>query len=162
MTKFKNLDIHRNIACFRTNFRNILCNCWVVTVVLVAVLAGCHSSRSTPAIESAERLRLGVENPPLLPAEKSRSVTLRHKSRPTYITDDDMAIISSLVGRVPGLFKYEVLMIKDSGVYPGLLDVYTPSIVVRMKKDKEWHVFLLNYFAYDKWPHLRNRNRVKP
>jgi hypothetical protein len=122
-------------------------NCSLAIVLVSIILNGCQTMDIPQAAEQ-ERLRLGVEHPPLLPPERAHKVSLRLRSVPSSVSTNDVRTISSLVGRVPGLPRYEVGLLTESTLIPGLFDVSVPPVVVRMKKTPEWQVIRVDAPSY--------------
>jgi hypothetical protein len=115
-------------------------------LLLVAfVITACQCTEK-PQASDPERalLRLGTEYPSLLPSESAHKVTLKLRAVPSNLDTNDIAEISRLVGRIPGLMQYEVGLISESRIFPGLYDVWVRPLVVRMKKDQNWVVFKID------------------
>jgi hypothetical protein len=115
-----------------------------IGIILVAfAIVSCRTSYE-PVVNEQELalLKLRTEYPPLLPPEKAHPVTLKLRASPSHLSSSDLEEISSLVGRVPGLTSYEVGMISDSILYPGMIEVFvSPRVVVMKKEEPHWRVY---------------------
>lgn len=115
----------------------------LILVISYFGVVGCQS-KPKPLIHEPEKtlLRLGMRYPPLLSPEKAHTVTLNLRAVPSYINNDDIKEIVCLTGRVPGLIYNEILLIRDSLLHPGMIEVYLRLYYVVMeKKDMHWRVY---------------------
>ncbi len=120
----------------------------LVSIVSMAflMLLGC-STESTQQSSKRELLQLG-KNPPLLPLDQAHKVSYRLTSTPNSISTNDLLTISNLVGRVPGLPRYEIGAITKSTNIQDSFDVWLSPFVVRMKKDPDWQVMKVDHVSY--------------
>lgn len=123
----------------------------VVGAIFTALAFTACRTNYEPVVNEQELalLKSRTEYPPLLPPEKAHPVTLKLRASPSHLSSSDLEEISSLVGRVPGLTSYEVGMISDSILYPGMIEVFvSPRVVVMKKEEPHWRVYEVHGISY--------------
>ncbi len=122
---------------------------YIGVMLVVLVIVSCRTGHeSSVNLDERALLRQGSEYPPLLPQEKAHLVKLKLRARPSHLSSSDLEEISRLVGRVPGLMEYNVSLINDSILFPGMIDVYAPPTVIVMKKEEQhWRVYEVHGFS---------------
>lgn len=121
-----------------------------IGIILVAfAIVSCRTSYE-PVVNEQELtlLKLGTDYPPLLPPEKAHPVTLKLRASPSHLNASDLEEISNLVGRVPGLLDYNVGLIKDSVLCPGMIEVYVQAMFIIMNKEEQhWRVYRIQPYS---------------
>ena len=121
--------------------------CAIAIICLSTALLGCQGGMKN-VVKRDELTPLGIEYPNLLPSEKAHPVRLNLSSTPKKLTSNDIAEISSMVGRVPGLPRYEIGMIEDSWIHPGFIHVSVAPVIIMMEKQQHWIVFKIFPYSY--------------
>jgi hypothetical protein len=89
----------------------------------------------------APQLQLDTDDPKLLPAEQTHEVINKITVLPTIINTNDLREISALIGRVPGLWSYEISGMRESYDFPGCYDMRIKGeMVVVVAKQDQWRV----------------------
>ncbi|MBI4663667.1 MAG: hypothetical protein HY735_33110 [Verrucomicrobia bacterium] len=123
----------------------------IITVSLLALSlfftsVGCQH-QDDGQLPGGERLALG-ENPTLLPIERAHPVKLELRAKPASLTEDDLKQISDLVGRIPGLRRYAVTLIRESAIVKGGLDVFVEPVYAVVKKNGNWSIVRIDAPAW--------------
>ena len=113
--------------------------------IAICITAGLFASCShTKPLTQIELAPLGQENPSLLPLEHAHKVKVNLRAAPpSSLSKDDLVEIYALVGRVPGLRKYEIELIAPATFHPGMFDVCTSPLIVTVQKNVFWSVFVI-------------------
>ncbi len=90
-------------------------------------------------------LQMGREYPFLLPPERPHKVLVELQHVPKELGERDVADISLLAGRVPGLSRYELRVIRKSTMYLGCYDVSIMGALLTVKKENgDWVVYRID------------------
>jgi hypothetical protein len=76
----------------------------------------------------------------LIPAEIAKPVQLKLRDIATGVSDNDVEQVMQIVGRVPGLRKYEIQRIQNSRFYDQALDVWVYPYVLAIRTAPAWEV----------------------
>jgi hypothetical protein len=112
----------------------------LISIICIANSAGCAVSKDQRS-KCNKVPPIGEEYPALLPVEKTHKVKVNYYDPLIPLQIKDISDIAILIGRIPGIPRYEIDTIMRSELHPGKYEVCLLHYRVIIEHGEQWRVY---------------------